>query len=392
MSQGQGQQNSSSGVEVAYYAGALVVSAVVIWYSLSAQLVYYTFRLSWYQGYAMLMPLDAVSTQLELYFPAFKQPALLKADDLYAVLREIGNYQSVLITKDVMVQQWLRVLGVVGKYLMIFTSPLWVSLSLFLFSHSISGRYKDKYSMERFRQLESHNWPAISTSLGKNYAKVGLDEGPFAMSIQPMPFAKKYGLLDVSTVDGKSVATVNRERAHMAFSAQMGPVWKGSLQHMPAHVLALFAIFASKAEHDVKSYSRLMAQISRSSTRGSTTLDYSGVKAVLFKHIRSMKVAKAVAPHAYLYTALASLLQLAREDGVLASSEFLWLKLVDRNLWYMLNSVGRKTAFPEVSGPYAHWVVECKLRRPLRTPMVEEAINALESGVAEFIYHAEDEA
>ena len=52
----------------------------------------------------------------------------------------------------------------------------------------------------------------------------------------------------------------------------------------------------------------------------------------------------------------------ARTDGVLASAEFLWLKPVDRQLWFMLNSIGRRTPFVEVSAPYAHWLVERRLR------------------------------
>ncbi len=45
-------------------------------------------------------------------------------------------------------------------------------------------------------------------------------------------------------------------------------------------------------------------------------------------------------------------------DGVQASADFLWLKPIDRRLWYMLNTVGRQTPFAEVAGPYAHWLAE----------------------------------
>ena len=88
---------------------------------------------------------------------------------------------------------------------------------------------------------------------------------------------------------------------------------------------------------------------------------------------------------------MASLLELARDDGVLAGAEFLWLKTIDRPLWYMLNSVGRRTAFPEVAGPFGHWMVEKRLRRPLKTPMVAEAIDGLEEAVAEVIYKPDED-
>ena len=88
---------------------------------------------------------------------------------------------------------------------------------------------------------------------------------------------------------------------------------------------------------------------------------------------------------------MASMLELARTDGVLASAEFLWLKPLDRNLWYMLNCVGRQTPFPEISGPFAHWIVEKRLRRPLKVPMVAEAVDALDVALSDIIYNPEED-
>ena len=104
-----------------------------------------------------------------------------------------------------------------------------------------------------------------------------------------------------------------------------------------------------------------------------------------------MKIARAVGSHALLLPAMASMLEAARDDGVLATAEFLWLKIIDRRMWYMLNCVGRQVAFTEVAAPFGHWKVEKRLRRPLKTPMIEEAITALEIGVAEIIYKPDKE-
>lgn len=84
------------------------------------------------------------------------------------------------------------------------------------------------------------------------------------------------------------------------------------------------------------------------------------------------------------------MLEAARTDGVLATAEFIWLKAVDRRLWYMLNSVGRKTAFPEVAGPFAHWKIEKRLRRPLKVPMVDTAVDAMEEAISEIIYKPDE--
>ena len=65
------------------------------------------------------------------------------------------------------------------------------------------------------------------------------------------------------------------------------------------------------------------------------------------------------------------------------SAEFLWLKPIDRRLWYMLNCIGRQTPYPEVGGPFAHWRAEQVMGRPSLTPMIDEAIKALEGAIRE---------
>jgi len=133
----------------------------------------------------------------------------------------------------------------------------------------------------------------------------------------------------------------------------------------------------------------LLKQIGSSAT--SDKLDFSGVKELVAKHKNSKYAQFAEQKHAYLLTVMATLLELARTDGVLATAEFLWLKPIDRPLWYMLNSVGRQTAFPEIAGVFAHWVAEKRLDRPLKVPMVEEAVKALEMAMKEIKYEPDEE-
>jgi intracellular multiplication protein IcmP len=90
-----------------------------------------------------------------------------------------------------------------------------------------------------------------------------------------------------------------------------------------------------------------------------------------------------VVKHAYMLSVLGALLVAARLDGVVPSSEFLWLKPVDRRLWYMLNSMGRQTPYVEVGGPFAHWRAEKEMGRRSLVPMIDEAIKALEVAVKE---------
>ena len=107
------------------------------------------------------------------------------------------------------------------------------------------------------------------------------------------------------------------------------------------------------------------------------------ISSIIKKYQNSEIVQEIVAKHAYLLTVMASLIQAARDDGVVPSSEFLWLKPVDRRLWYMLNCVGRQTPYAEVAGPFGHWRAEKEMGRPSLVPMIDEAIKALEIAIKE---------
>ena len=386
--QGQGQQNSSQGIEIVYYIGALFLILGYAWYQYHAQIVAFILEIQLYQAYVMLFPLGLLAETAQDMLPAqYAAPIMLITQSLAQTINDIHNMNYGNTTFAEMAE----VISRVGIYFAAYTSPIWVAIAVFIQTTGVATAFDEKYKMEDFRRKESVNWPPINTVLGSKLLKQPIDGGDFGMCLQPMEFAKKHNLLDISISAGKPVATVNRARAHQHFISQMGPRWEGNLQNFPPYIIALFAIFASKANHDTKGAAALMRQISESSYNGNKKLNFSGSYALLGKHVKSMKVARAVGAHAYLLPAMASMLEAARDDGVIATPEFLWLKPTDRRLWYMLNSVGRQVAFTEVGGPFGHWKVEKRLRRPLKTPMVEEAITALEIGVSEIIYKPDSE-
>jgi len=241
--------------------------------------------------------------------------------------------------------------------------------------------------MASLRKCEQSNWPQITPISKLNLIEQDLDEGPWAMAQMPMVFAKKNGILKEHEEDGKPGVKVVPGIAHRVFALQLGPAWSGPAA-LPVHAQALFAIFAARANRDADGANALIEQIALSSNSGK--LDFSGVGKLLNKYQNSKLVALATQKHAYMLTIMASMLVLGRTDGVIASSEFLWLKPVDRKLWYMLNSVGRQTAVSEVAGPFAHWLAEIRVGRPMRVPMVDEAAKALEVAVEDILYEPEE--
>ncbi len=69
-----------------------------------------------------------------------------------------------------------------------------------------------------------------------------------------------------------------------------------------------------------------------------------------------------------------AMLTLARKKGVLASSQFLWLRPLDRPLWYALNQCGGRAAWAEGFAAWAHYAAEERAGRALREAHMTHAV------------------
>jgi intracellular multiplication protein IcmP len=68
--------------------------------------------------------------------------------------------------------------------------------------------------------------------------------------------------------------------------------------------------------------------------------------------------------------------------GVLAPAQFLWLRAEDRNLWYPLNNLGRRSFHAEGAGAMAHYLAEQAADKPLPIPRIDTAIVTLNQYLA----------
>lgn len=289
--------------------------------------------------------------------------------------------------------QLLDVSREVGYYLRYPIIVILLVLAIIIYFSHVNLQFKKLYSMATLAEAERKNWPQISPVIKLDLIKEDIDKGPWAMALSPMQFAKKHQLLHEEKIipsmtmtakkHNQRTVSIKREAAHHIFVMQCGEYWQGTRYLKPA-TKALFAIFAARVNRDREGALKLLLQIAASTTSG--RLNFSGVDTLLAKHQNHKLVQQVLYRHAYELTVMASMLELARKDGVLATADFLWLKPTDRLLWFMLNSVGRQTAFSEVSGPFAHWNVEQAMGRRLMVPMVEEAVNGLEAAIKDILY------
>lgn len=284
----------------------------------------------------------------------------------------------------------------IGNWLTIPLAVLLLVLGIVVYLANSVRVFKRSYSMKDLAKLEKVNWPQISPVVGLDLVKTDIDVGPWAMAMSPMQYCKRYRLLEevkVQRQEGMSRkdwdrmdVILKRGHANKLFALQLGPLWKG-VQALPPHTKALFAVFAARIAADTETAANLLRQLSLSA---GSKLDMSGVDALIKKHEGHKQVQEAINTHAYVLTVMASMLQRARDDGVQASADFLWLKPVDRRLWYTLNTVGRQTPFVEVGGVFAHWIAEKEAGRKLIVPMIEEATKALEIALKEVVYRPDE--
>ena len=77
-----------------------------------------------------------------------------------------------------------------------------------------------------------------------------------------------------------------------------------------------------------------------------------------------------------------ALLCRARQKGVLGTSQFLWLRPLDRPLWYALNQCGGRAAWAEAFAAWAHYQAEEKVGMLLMEPHVQPAVASLRQSLA----------
>ena len=276
----------------------------------------------------------------------------------------------------------------VGYYFRYPVGAILIALGVWVYTKNVGMRFRRTYDMRSLREQEQVNWPQIMPVIKKNLTTEDVRLGPWAMALTPMEFAKQYNLLKkdefastaMSNIELPLTAGIRKGEARRIFTLQLGPYWNG-FDALNPYTKALAAIFIAKINRDRDGAINLLKAISHSSAEGK--LDFTLVPALLNKHRNTELVQEIVAGHAYVMTMMASLMERARDDGVLASADFLWLKPLDRRLWYILNNIGRQTAFAEVGGIFAHWMVEKTLGQKSPAPMVEEAVKALELAIKE---------
>ncbi|MCC5791741.1 MAG: type IVB secretion system coupling complex protein DotM/IcmP [Legionellaceae bacterium] len=359
-SQGGGGDNAMAPVWIIIL---LFFTVFIIWKFAHAYIVAFMFQVNLFEARLVSFFYDSQALAEEISIMQTVNPEAVGWSDLNTLTRNIGNYTR-------------YPLGI-----------LLVVMGVWLYMSNITLKFRRVHNLKTLRTQEQNNWPAIMPVVKEDLTNVDINEGPWAMGQSPIEFARKHGLLkkndlvlDEPMPGLEMTAGIRRGDAKRVFTLQIGPYFQ-DFNHCPPHVVALAAVFMARINRDKKSATMILETVDKSYVQGKP--DFSKGREIVKKYVQTELVQEVLAKHAYVLTMMASLLEKARDDGVVPSAEFLWLKPIDRRLWFMLNCVGRQTPYVEVGGPFAHWKAEKVMGRRCLVPMVDEATNALEIAVKE---------
>lgn len=220
---------------------------------------------------------------------------------------------------------------------------------------------------------------------------------PWSARELDLPLKKKR-----ASLPNRQYLSLNKPAADQLFQTNLGKPWRG-FDALPPHWQALAGVFAAKVSggNARKAADDVLLKIALSYSRsgdatcdgGQTfTLDTAPGINLLNQWKEHEDVKAVVDSHAFESTVLMGLLEAARKKGKLPCSNFIWLRPIDRRLWYTLIQVGGRAAMAEGAGAWAHFKAECYLKQALPVPSVEAATDALEDGLIleDWISQSED--
>ncbi len=177
---------------------------------------------------------------------------------------------------------------------------------------------------------------------------------------------------------------LDKAKAESVMIEQLGVLWQG-IDNVALHIQVMLMIVGAHAVSPMSGSKKKASE----KLRGYITVAYTihndpakrdaFVASLIAPFLASSDIANLITEvskkHSWTATILIEFLEKARKAaGVLPSAEFLWLKSVDRPLFYVLNNVGRRKYHVEGAGAMSHYFFEKGANRGLSEPRVENAV------------------
>ncbi|MGJ3493702.1 intracellular multiplication protein IcmP [Piscirickettsia salmonis] len=336
------QNNDQGGVpHIIYYIAAIAIGSCAIFIYFHDEIVGFILILKMFE----VRLINLVTGQLQdvIDWSSHTPIQAVTANDLYVLSNKVGLFFC-----------WFNIF-------------ITVILTLLLWKYHPGNKLATKHSMSTLLANMKDSFCETRPIIGKSLSKESINKGSWKMALTPLEFMKANNLLD----DNKKV---NEGLAKEIFINQLGKAWinKDELTEIEKATFGILAAFSCYKRQEAE---KAANEISMSSQNKSLNLTLA--LGLFSKFSTADSVEKVIASHQYVYTVFSSLLEEARQSGIVSTALFLWLKSQDRSLWYCLNNVGRQAVFIEGAAIRSHWLAEKALGNPIEVPMIDKAISGL---------------
>ena len=221
---------------------------------------------------------------------------------------------------------------------------------------------------------EKKVWRYLEPIAHLDLLKQDPDVGDWASARKPQEIAEKYQLIEKIE---NNLIIINKENARHYFSNQLGDLYT-DLDDLSIANKALVGIFSAfYLDNKLESNLALLDISASFGLEAKGKHDFSSGLALFEKYKDHPEINAIMKKHAYVTTALSALFTAAKSKGVIVTQYFIWLKPMNRTLYYALNNVGRQVSFTECAGVFDHYQHETKLGRPMVKVFVDEAVRGL---------------
>ncbi|WP_440682432.1 secretion/conjugation apparatus DotM-related subunit [Cysteiniphilum halobium] len=246
-----------------------------------------------------------------------------------------------------------------------------ILITITFFFHP-NRKYRQTFAMQSLSQFIAQRFSKVYTPKNETQPNINL-----STALTPIEYLQQHSLI----VDKQLNLTALHNNLSQQLGKHCGNVAQESLEVSGlATAFSLYILDKRKQADKLLSY--LNFEFSHHKNRLKNFINRYKLNQHLNKYavecIAHDEIQKIIKGHHYTYTVLCSLLNTARKGGIVPASSFLWLKTINRTLWYALNNVGRKTFFSEGAAIISHWQFELSLKMPFSSPMIDNVTKALQ--------------
>lgn len=412
-----GNSQTDFATMVFVFIGLFALMLIVTWYALHTQLSFVAIHAAW----ASLPAIEYIhSLMMSAKVPSVVAGVIIP-DTLMADLTTLKYRLPRLIPANVKFAEFSELVKIPAYLLRPVLFVIMPFIVVHILKRTKAARLKGTFDIFSLSKVAMHQFPHVRPAIIADLFTVSPEVGAWRREESPIRFGIKHGLLKAYKADYKGTllpeivkptftkkkgktkqeyeliddnyehgisklhgrCILDRKKTEAVFKKQMGEYWTGA-DDLPPLVRGLYAalILFVCAEKD-KSF-ELLDQFNRTweqptkKNKYVATFDTTGVDEAIKEYESKKSVQQVINNHAFVNTVMPSLLQAARTKGRIATPLFLWLKIIDRTLWYSMSQEGGQCSWTEACAPRAHKMAELACKGPIYKPYIEKAVEEYE--------------